>query len=119
MRFNFDKDGQKKIFGAIFFSCKNKTCQGFLFIYGNSDAREIEKLFVPDGSPYKDYARIPVFSWTSQPYSAEEILTIILGKYGNEVFWTSPPINVLHVTFLVDTRKLHKLNDVKRDDMGA
>ena len=47
-------------------------------------------------------------------------MTIILGKYDNEVLCTSPPVNVSHnVTFLVDTRKLCKPNDLKCDDMGA
>ena len=59
-----------------------------------------------------------MFSWSSQPFSAEEIVTIILGKYDNEVLSTSLPINVSHnVTFLVDTRKLRKPDDLKCDDM--
>ena len=61
-----------------------------------------------------------MFSWSSQPFSAEKIVTIILGKYDSEVLCTSPPINVSHnVTFLVDARKLSKPNDLKCDDMGA
>ena len=101
------------------FSCKNETYKGFLFICRNADVREIEKRLVPDGSPYKDDAKIPVFSWSSQPFSAEEIVTIILGKYDNEVLCTSPPINVSHVTFLVNTGKLRQSNNLKCDDMGA
>ena len=101
------------------FSCKNETYKGFLFICRNADVREIEKRLVPDGSPYKDDAKIPVFSWSSQPFSAEEIVTIILGKYDNEVLCTSPPINVSHVTFLVNTGKLRQPNNLKCDDMGA
>ena len=101
------------------FSCKNETYKGFLFICRNADVREIEKWLVPDGSPYKDDAKIPVFSWSSQPFSAEEIVTIILGKYDNEVLCTSSPINVSHVTFLVNTGKLRQPNDLKCDDMGA
>ena len=94
------------------FSCKNETYKGFLFICRNADVREIEKRLVPDGSPYKDDAKLPVFSWSSQPFSAEEIVTII--------YCTSPPINVSHnVTFLVDTRKLCQPNDLKCVDMGA
>ena len=65
-------------------------------------------------------AKIPVFSWSSQPFSAEEIATIILGKYDDEVLCKSLPINVSHnVTFLVDTRKLCQPNDFKCVDMGA
>ena len=61
-----------------------------------------------------------MFSWSSQPFSAEEIVTIILRKYDNEVLCTSAPINVSHnVTFLVDSRKLRKPNDLKFDNMGA
>ena len=61
-----------------------------------------------------------MFSWSSQPFSAENIVTIILGKYDNEVLCTSLPINVSHnVTFLVDIRKLHKPNDLKCDGMRA
>ena len=61
-----------------------------------------------------------MFSWYSQTFFAEEIVTIIFGKYGNEVLCTSPPINVSHnVTFLVDTRKLCKRNDLKYHDMGT
>ena len=91
-----------------------------MFIYRNPDARRTEKRLVPDGSPYKDDAKILLFSWSSQPFSAEEIVTIILGKYDNEVLCTSPPINVSHnVTFLVDTRKLRKPNHLNCDDMGA
>ena len=91
-----------------------------MFICRNPDVRKIEKRLVPDGSPYKDDAKIPVFSWSSHPFSAEEIVTIILGKCDSEVICTSPPINVSHnVTFLVDARKLSKPNDLKCDDMGA
>ena len=47
-------------------------------------------------------------------------MTIILGKYDSEVLCTSPPINVSYnVTFLVDTRKLRKPNDLKCDNMGT
>ena len=67
-----------------------------MFTYRNSDARGIEKLLGPDGSLYKGDAKMPVFSWTSQPFSAEEIVTIILGKHDNEVLCASPPINVSH-----------------------
>ena len=91
-----------------------------MFTYRNSDARGIEKLLGPDGSPYKDDANLPVFSWTSQSFSAEEIVTIILGKHGNEVHCASPPINVSHnVIFFVGTKKLRKPNDLKCHDMRA
>ena len=73
-----------------------------MFIYRNPDARETEKRLVPDGSTYKDDAKIPVFSWSSQLFSTEEVVTIILGKYDNEVLCTSLPVNVSHnVTFLI------------------
>ena len=63
---------------------------------------------------------MPVFSWNSQPFSAEEIVTIILGKHDNEVLCASPPINVSHnVIFFVDTKKLRKPNDLKCHDMRA
>ena len=99
-----------------------------MFVYRNPDVRETEKRLVPNGSPYKDDAKIPVFSWSSQPipvfswssqpFSAEEIVTIILGKYDNEVLCTSSQINVSHnVTFLGDKRKLRKPNDLKCDNM--
>ena len=91
-----------------------------MFTYRNSDARETEKLLGPDGSPYKDNTKIPVFCWTSQSFSAEEIVTIILGKHGNEVHCASPPINVSHnVIFFVGTKKLRKPNDLKCHDMRA
>ena len=61
-----------------------------------------------------------MFSWTSQRFSAKEIVTIILGRYDNEVLFTSAPINVSYnVTFLLDTRKLCKPNDHRCHDMGA
>ena len=89
-----------------------------MFVYRNPDVRETEKRLVPNGSPYKDDAKIPVFSWSSQPFSAEEIVTIILGKYDNEVLCTSSQINVSHnVTVLGDKRKLRKPNDLKCDNM--
>ena len=86
-----------------------------MFINRNHDAREIQKRLVPDSSPYKDGAKMPVSSWPSQPFSTEEILR----KYDNEVLCTSPPINVLHSVTFLDTRKLRKPNDLKYDDMGA
>ena len=90
----------------------------FLFTCRNP-VRKIEKRLVPDGSLYKDDKKIPVFSWSSQTFFAEEIVTIILGKYDNVVLCTSLPKNVSHnVTFLVDTRKLCKPNHLKCDDMG-
>ena len=79
----------------------------------------LEKLknVVPDFSPYKDDAKMPVLSWSSQRFSDEEIVTIILGKDDNKVLCTPPTINVSHnVTFLVNTRKLRKPNDLKCDD---
>ena len=83
-----------------------------MFIYRNPDARETEKRLVPDHSPYKGDAKISLFSWSNQRFSNEEIVTIILGKYGNEVLCTSPTIDVLHnVAFLVNTGKLRKPND--------
>ena len=91
-----------------------------MFTYRNSDARGIEKLLGPDGSLYKGDAKMPVFSWTSQPFSAEEIVTIILGKHDNEVLCASPPINVSqNVIFFVDTKKFRKPNDLKCHDMRA
>ena len=90
-----------------------------MLTYRNPGARETQKRLVPDGSPYKDDTKIPVFSWSSQPFSAEDIVGIILRKYDNEVHCTSPPINVSRVTFLVDTRKLRKPNDLKCDNMGG
>ena len=89
-----------------------------MFVYRNPDVRETEKRLVPNGSPYKDDAKIPVFSWSCQPFSAEETVTIILGKYDNEVLCTSSQINVSHnVTVLGDKRKLRKPNDLKCDNM--
>ena len=89
-----------------------------MFIYRNPDARETEKRLVPDHSPHKDDAKIPLFSWSSQRFSDEEIVTIILGKYENEVLCTPPTINVSHnVAFLVNTGKLRKPNDLKCDDI--
>ena len=91
----------------------------FLFTCRNP-VRKIEKRLVPDVSPYKDDKKIAVFSWSSQTLFAKEIVTIILGKYDNEVLCTWPPINVSHnVIFLVDTRKLCKPNHLKCDDIGA
>ena len=87
-----------------------------MLTYRNPDARETQKRLVPDGSPYKDDAKIPVFSWSSHPFSTEEIVTIILRIYDNEVLCTLHPINVSHnVTFFVDTRKLRKPNNLKCD----
>ena len=89
-----------------------------MFIYRNPDARETEKRLVPDHSPHKDDAKIPLFSWSSQWFSDEEIVTIILGKYENEVLCTPPTINVSHnVAFLVNTGKLRKPNDLKCDNI--
>ena len=79
----------------------------------------LEKLknVVPDFSPHKDDAKMPVFSWSSQRFSDEEIVTIILGKDDNKVLCKPPTINVSHnVTFLVNARKLRKPNDLKCDD---
>ena len=87
-----------------------------MFIYRNSDARETEKRLVPDHSPYKDDAKISLFSWSNQRFSDEEIVTIILGKYDNEVLFTPPTIDVPHnVAFIVNTGKLCKPNDLKCD----
>ena len=59
-----------------------------------------------------------LFSWSNQRFSDEEIVTIILGKYENEVLCTPPTINVSHnVAFLVNTGKLRKPNDLKCDDI--
>ena len=89
-----------------------------MFIYRNPDARETEKRLVPDHSPYKDDAKISLFSWSNQRFSDEEIVTIILGKYVSEVLCTPPTVNVSHnVAFLVNTRKLCKPNDLKCDDI--
>ena len=84
-----------------------------MFIYRNPDARETEKRLLPDHFPRKDDAKIPLFSPSSQWFSDGEIMTIILGKYDNEVLCTPPTINVLHnVEFLVNTGKLRKANDL-------
>ena len=89
-----------------------------MFIYRNLDARETEKRLVPDNFPYNNDAKIPLFSWSSQRFSDEELVTIILGKYDNEVLCTSPLINVSHnVAFLVNTGKLSKPNNLKCDDI--
>ena len=89
-----------------------------MFIYRNPDARETEKRLVPDHSPYKDDAKISLFSWSNQRFSDEEIVTIILGKYDTEVLCTPPTSNVSHnVAFLVNTGKLRKPNDLKCDDV--
>ena len=85
-----------------------------MFIYRNHDARETEKRLVPDDSQYKDVPKIPLFSWSSQRFSDDEIVPIILEKYDNKVLCTPPAINVSHnVTFLVNTRKLREPNDLR------
>ena len=89
-----------------------------MFIYRNPDARETEKRLVPDHSPYKDDAKISLFSWSNQRFSDEEILTIILEKYDTEVLCTPPTTNVSHnVAFLANTGKLRKPNGLKCDDI--
>ena len=60
---------------------------------------------------------MPVFSWSSRRFSADAIVAMVLGEYDNEVLRTLLLINVSNnVTFLEDTRKLRKSNDLKCDD---
>ena len=109
----------RKFWEHLFLQNTSGGCfrQGFSFIYRNPDVRETGKRLVPDASPYKDDAKMPVFSWSSQLFSADAIVAIALGEYDNEVLCTSLLINVSNnVTFLEDTRKLRKSNDLKCDD---
>ena len=74
----------------------------------------------PDGTLYKGYIYLPVFSWKTQPYQWDEIVKILLGSYEEEYLCKSQPTDVSNiVTFLVLNSSFKDVKDIVCDDMGA